>query len=118
MIFDFDGTLADSLPWFLGTMDGYRKRFGGKKVDPADLPRLRTLGPGQILAELGMPLWKLPIMVNHVRERMAGSVESIPLFDGIADVLHGLSGKGVKVAVVSSIQSRTCVRCSGRRMAG
>lgn len=118
MIFDFDGTLANSLPWFIGIMDEIGERFGGRKIDVAELPRLRKLGPGQILTELGLPLWKLPVMVNYVRERMSGSAEAIPLFEGIEEVLVQLVEKGAMIAVVSSNSEKNVRTVLGPEIAG
>ena len=33
-IFDFDGTLADSLPWFEGILDRVADEFAIRKIDP------------------------------------------------------------------------------------
>ena len=41
-IFDFDGTLADSLPWFRGSFQGMIERFGLAPVAPDELEGLRA----------------------------------------------------------------------------
>ena len=33
VVFDFDGTLAASLPWLLGVFDEVAERFGFRKLD-------------------------------------------------------------------------------------
>ena len=35
-IFDFDGTLADSFPWFAGVLDRMADRHGFRRVDAAE----------------------------------------------------------------------------------
>ncbi len=37
VIFDFDGTLADSVPWFMTALDRTADRFSLKRVDPAEI---------------------------------------------------------------------------------
>ncbi|MFV3332943.1 HAD hydrolase-like protein [Pseudomonas sp. NY15437] len=41
-IFDFDGTLADSFPWFVGVFKQVADRHGFSRIHPQDLDSLRT----------------------------------------------------------------------------
>lgn len=102
IIFDFDGTLADSFWWFLGAMDGIAERFGGRPIDRNDLPRLRQLGPKQLLDHLALPFWKVPMVVGYGRQLMAQSIQNIELFPGMCEVLRQLSARGTVISIVSS----------------
>ena len=42
-IFDFDGTLADSFPWFISSLDQTADHFGLKRVDPNEIESLREM---------------------------------------------------------------------------
>ncbi len=42
-LFDFDGTLADSLDWFLGIFDQVADRYGYRRLGPGDRERLRGM---------------------------------------------------------------------------
>lgn len=42
--FDFDGTLADSFPWFVGVLGEVAQRFGFRDPGPGELRALRPLG--------------------------------------------------------------------------
>ena len=43
VIFDFDGTLADSFPWFLKTINAVALRYHFKQIDPEQIDNLRAL---------------------------------------------------------------------------
>ncbi|MFX8008309.1 HAD hydrolase-like protein, partial [Acinetobacter baumannii] len=60
VIFDFDGTLADSGDWFLSIADHLADRFNFRKVDPAEIERLRGQSSRYVIRYLGIPRWKLP----------------------------------------------------------
>jgi phosphoglycolate phosphatase len=71
VLFDFDGTLADSLDWFLGIFDQVAERYGFRHLAPGDRERLRGLETRAILRDLGVPAWKLPLIARHLREGAA-----------------------------------------------
>ena len=102
VIFDFDGTLADSVPWFMTALDRTADRFNLKRVDPAEIESLRMLSSRDALKHLGVPMLKLPQMAIYVREIFAEAMHDIPMFAGAADMLAALRAAGVKLAVVSS----------------
>jgi phosphoglycolate phosphatase len=101
-LFDFDGTLADSQGWFLGVFDQVADRFGYRRLRPGDRERLRGLDTRAILGELGVPVWKLPLIAGHLRKLAARDIAQIRLFPGAAATLADLQSGGVEVAVVSS----------------
>jgi len=43
IIFDFDGTLADSFPWFLRNVNDVADRFGFRRIAHGDVESLRRL---------------------------------------------------------------------------
>jgi phosphoglycolate phosphatase len=101
-IFDFDGTLVDSLPWFLGVFTGVAEEFGLRSVGAEERQRLRGLQPREILGKLGVPLWKVPHIARRVRQLKAREAHRLPLFPGAVDLLHDLARRGVPRAIVSS----------------
>ena len=44
VIFDLDGTLADSYPWFLRHVNGVADRFGFRRIAADDVEALRHAG--------------------------------------------------------------------------
>jgi phosphoglycolate phosphatase len=101
-VFDFDGTLADTLPWLLGVLDGLADRFGFTKLDGDELEAVRRLGTRAILKRMGLPLWKVPAVVKHVRTLAARDVRTLPIVAGTREALRTLDEHGVVLAVVSS----------------
>jgi phosphoglycolate phosphatase len=101
-ILDFDGTLADTYAWFESALNDAAVRFAFRRVDPADRAVLRASGPRQILAHLGIPWWKVPLVSNHMRTRMAADLHRLTLFDGAPRMLAELAGSGARAVIVSS----------------
>lgn len=101
LIFDFDGTLADSAAWFRSILPDLARRFGFRCPDEDELEILRHKPPREVMRILKIPGWKLVLIAVHVRKR-AAKAAAFPLFDGISEMLEALAGTGIKIAVVSS----------------
>ena len=113
VIFDFGGTLADSLSWFLESMNKAAERFGFKKVDPDEIEMMRRFDHGQILRYLGIPKWKMPLITLYLRQIQANAIDTVPLFSGVDKVLHDLASAGITLAIVSSNSKANVVRALG-----
>jgi phosphoglycolate phosphatase len=101
-IFDFDGTLADSFPFFLSVFNTIADRHGFRRIDTARAGELRHYGVRQMMEHVGMPAWKLPAASKTFMAMMKENAGAIALFDGIAGALRHLHAQGVLLTVVSS----------------
>ena len=102
IIFDFDGTLADSFPWFLTFMHTVTDKYKLKRIEPSEIETLRGYDARKMIRHLKVPFWKLPLIANYMRASMSSDIGRIPLFEGVSDMLKQLSDDGVKLAIVSS----------------
>jgi phosphoglycolate phosphatase len=102
VIFDFDGTLADSLPWAVSVVNEFADQYGFQRIDPSDHELFRNYDAKQLMQHLGVKMWKVPQMAIHVRRRMGEEIDKIPMFAGISEMLAQLAGAGLTLSVVSS----------------
>ena len=98
VIFDLDGTLADSFPWFLRVVNDIARKYGFKSIANDDIEPLRRAGTREILKRLEVPFWKLPAIAAHARALKRAQLELIPLFPGTDAMLRSLSGAGLTLA--------------------
>jgi phosphoglycolate phosphatase len=101
-IFDFDGTLADTLPWMRSVFNELAEAHRFRRVEPHEFEGFRDLHGTALLRELGLPLWKLPRVMNDMRHRMAAHTGTLSLFPGMNEALQRLAGSGVQLGIVSS----------------
>lgn len=102
VIFDFDGTLADSADVAISELKAASQRFGIRAVSDEEIAMLRGRTSQEITRYLGIPLWKIPRIMAHMRERMTANADRIRLFPGVSEIFAALSTAGVRLAIVSS----------------
>ena len=117
VIFDFDGTLANTFPFALKIMDQVVEKFGLKKVDRSEIEALRHLDARKVLKHLEVPLWKLPAITSHVMSLLGEQAESLFFFDGIDQLLKDLAEEGIKLALVTSNSEENARKILGKENA-
>jgi phosphoglycolate phosphatase len=113
VIFDFDGTLADSFPWFMTVVNQVADKYKFRRIEESEVEALRGYNAKQLIRYAGVPVWKLPMIGNHVRKRMADEIGEIRLFEGVDVLLRELAERGVTLAVVSSNSQENIRRVLG-----
>ncbi|MBB4197769.1 HAD family hydrolase [Rhodoblastus sphagnicola] len=100
VIFDLDGTLADSFPWFTRHVNAAAEKFGFRRVE--NFEALRHADFRETFDRLEVPRWKWPAIARHMRQVKTLHLHEIALFAGVEPMLRALSGAGVRLALVSS----------------
>lgn len=101
-IFDLDGTLSDSFPWFLRVVNSIADKHRFRRIEDGDVAMLRGKSSREIIGYLEVPLWRMPAIARDLRRLKSESLDAIPLFAGVELMLGELSERGVALAVVSS----------------
>lgn len=102
VIFDFDGTLADTFPWFTRVLNQVADKYGFKRIAAEEVDTIRGYDGRRILKHLGVPLWKTPKIAGHLRALMTEDIHEMSLFSGMKAVLQTLADSGYRLALVSS----------------
>lgn len=117
-IFDFDGTLADTFPWFAGVLGEMAARHGFRAPAPEEEAALRRLDARGVMAALGIPAWKLPLLARDMRRAMGEAAGQLALFEGIAPMLVDLHDGGLRLAIATSNAEPTVRQVLGPALAG
>jgi phosphoglycolate phosphatase len=111
IIFDLDGTLSDSFPWFLSVVSAVAEKHGFRQMD--DIESMRGKTSQEIIKALDVPLWRLPWIASDMRKLKARDLDSIPLFPGVPEMLSALTRAGLTVALVTSDSEANARRSLG-----
>ncbi|OGK34308.1 hypothetical protein A3A93_00345 [Candidatus Roizmanbacteria bacterium RIFCSPLOWO2_01_FULL_38_12] len=101
VIFDFDGTIASSLPSYIKIYNLVATKHNLQKIKKKDIPRLRGLSPKEVIAQLKVHFLQLPMLFFEGRNLMKKFENEILPIKGIKNVLKNLS-KNNKLIVLTS----------------
>jgi phosphoglycolate phosphatase len=102
IIFDFDGTLADSMQLLVEITNELAEEFGYLPVTPQQITDLQKLSPRQVLKMSGISLWQLPFLLRRFRLAFQQKANEVRLFPEIVQTLQTLRLSGYKLGIVSS----------------
>src|SRR5688572_14123244 len=94
VIFDFDGTLADTLPFMLSVMDQVIDKYALRRIDEREIDMLRSLDARKVMKYMGVPLWRVPGIGKYALGLLARESHRLPLFEGVDRLLRVLSDTG------------------------
>lgn len=107
VIFDFDGTIVDSLAAVIKVFEDITKR--PKRFTPKEIEELQHKDPLQIALELNIPKWKIPWLLIKGRRMFRDHMRSVKVHEGVPEVIKALHAKKIPLYVLSS-NSRSNVK--------
>jgi phosphoglycolate phosphatase len=102
VIFDFDGTLADTLGALMRISNRLAPEFGYLQIGDEQLANLKYLSSWEIIKLSKVALWKLPFLIRRVKEEFPKEVRNVKLFPGVIELLNTLKLQGYRLGIVSS----------------
>ena len=103
IVFDFDGTLADTVPVMLTLIEELAEEVGyDKEITVQDLDWVRDHEFKDIPKKFGIPWIKIPYILLKGRELLKKQMFSVPPCKGILEMLQELKKSGYILAILSS----------------
>ncbi len=102
IIFDFDGTLADTLEESRRIYNQLATDLDLRQVTAEELPGLRHFSLKELLKHLNIPKRRVPGLITRGTTLMRGNIMSLPLIEGIAAILPTLRARCHSFGVLTS----------------
>ncbi len=102
IIFDFDGTIADTLETIAALYNAVADDFNCKPVSFEDKEKFRSMRSQDFLAECDISIIKLPVIAIKLKKELRKEIKNIKPFDGIVKALEDIKKAGFSVGVMSS----------------
>jgi phosphoglycolate phosphatase len=114
VLWDFDGTLADTFAFMVSAYNVLAARRGLRRID--DPEAVRGLSPLAFVRTLGIPLMSGPSLLAGVLSVVRRDMPNVQLFAGLSEALDALGKAGCRMSILSS-NSRdnilACLRANG-----
>lgn len=102
VVFDFDGTIADTLSVVIQIANKFASHYGYKKIPLSDLPKIREKKPSQVLRHLGISIFKLPIVVRKIRFEMNKEIVHLKAAADLKGTLLALKKSGCILGILTT----------------
>lgn len=102
IIFDFDGTIADTMEEGLTIFNRIAPEYGIRQIAREEMMELRHLSINQLIDHLKIPKTKVPIFIARGTMMMKGSVARLPLIAGMQEMLLALRPKVDRFGILTS----------------
>lgn len=102
LIFDFDGTIADTYRLMIEVNNELAGPFGFRKISPKDIAAIQGKSAKDVVRYLKMPLWKVPQIAAQARRRVSEKIHTLKAVSGLKEALMKLKDAGIRLSIVSS----------------
>ena len=90
LIFDFDGTIADSVALAKELANEILPKLGKDPLTDKDIEKIRTMTIPQGFKYVGVPFYKLPSLVVQAKQIIGRRIGELQPIDGVVEVLEKL----------------------------
>lgn len=102
IIFDFDGTIADTVDALVSIANCLAKEFGYVSITQEELTLLKNLSSREIIKYSGISVFKIPFLVKKVKSQLKSKIKELKPISGIKEALIALDTEGHRLGIVTS----------------
>lgn len=102
IIFDFDGTIADSFDAVLQITNRLAREFGYAPASPEEIKRYQNLNSREILRQSQIPFYQLPFLLRRLKQEMRQDIDTLKPIGGIREALLTIKAQGHTLGIVTS----------------
>ena len=102
ILFDFDGTIADTYQAIASITNQLSTEFGYKALNQEELLLLKNLSSREIVRRSEISFFKLPFLLRRVRSELSKEIAELESIQGIDQVLLKLKNLGYILGIVTS----------------
>lgn len=102
LIFDFDGTIADSENIIYEVINEVLASEGIEPIDEKLLIRMRNSPSREILKDFNVAWWKLPFLVRKAKKMLGSRITSVAPIEKMDSILEQLKKKGHCLILLTS----------------
>ena len=101
IIFDFDGTIADSFETVYAIATRLAEEFG-YPPESRSIAQLKNLSSREIVKLVNLPRYQLPFMLRRLRRELNQQISTLEPIVGIPETLQHLHQQGYHLGIVTS----------------
>jgi phosphoglycolate phosphatase len=101
-VFDFDGTIVDSLKAVFEIGNRIAPKYGFRQVKEEEIAILKGKGTREVLKAMKISVHKSPFVLAEIRRELSKDMEVLPAVEGIGKALRKLVKNGIRIGILTS----------------
>jgi phosphoglycolate phosphatase len=102
IVFDFDGTLADTLEATMLVLNELALEYGFRQMERHEVHGVKHMTVAQFVRFLGIPAWRLPRLLTKGKRRLTQRLPGIRPFPGIPETIRTLRQRTEVLGILTS----------------
>jgi phosphoglycolate phosphatase len=102
LVFDFDGTIADTLAESRSIFNELAPDYGVRQVQEDEIEELRHLSLKEIVSHLGIPKSRVPVIIARGTTMMRKNIDRLQLISGMREALTEMRGLTDNFGILTS----------------
>lgn len=102
IIFDFDGTIANTLTLLFRIYNDLAPNFNAKSIKKSDIERVRGQSFKEAIKTFGISSAKLPFLFVKIRQNLHHEIKNVQIIDGLVPILKKLKAHNFDLGILTS----------------
>ena len=104
ILFDFDGTIADTISAGLEIINSHAEKYGYKKLDGDIKTHFSAL---QLVKLAEVKLWKLPYLIYQLKKKLSEKYDELQVLPEAPELIKKLNDAGYELGILTSNSLKT-----------
>jgi phosphoglycolate phosphatase len=102
IIFDFDGTIADTLDTVVNISNRLAANFGYKQTSQEEIAYLQNLNSREIIKQSGISIFKVPFLIRKVKAELNKEIKNLKPIPGMKEALIQIKNQNHQLLILTS----------------
>jgi len=102
IIFDFDGTIADTIDLAMHIFNKVAKEFNCEPIKEKDRDLIRSKRPQELLKSFGVTRLQLTSIILRIRKEMSYAIPNMKIVTGINNALREINNSEFRLGILTS----------------
>ena len=102
IVFDFDGTLADTYDAFIEIANSLSEEFGYKPVNEKEQENLKNLSARDLIKQSEISVFKIPFVLKRLKSELTSKIKELEPIQDIPHCIEQLKSQGYSLGIITS----------------
>jgi phosphoglycolate phosphatase len=102
LIFDFDGTIADSFHFILKLSNELATEFHFRQIRNEDVERMKEMTMWEVIDFLKVPILRIPAILGKARKQLFNDISNIEPVTGLEEMIREFRVRGYFMGILTS----------------